>query len=272
MRPSLVIVEGNISAGKSTLTRDLAATLGYRVFLEPTTTNPYLADFYRDPKRFALKMQIYMLRRRYRVYLAALKHIVETGEGAVLDRSIFSDWVFAEKNRLDGNIDSEGFWYYTQLRAKMLEQLPYPHFTVYLDVAPGVCHERIHGVRKRAAEVDSGIPLEYLQGLDTCYQLFLREMRAQGSTIVSFDWANFGSVDQIKSEMVRSEAAAPAAPWNASILKMVTSSRDNIRERMRVSSDEDQDWSDEDEDDLIASNQAELQTLAPQSPGEDARG
>jgi NADH dehydrogenase (ubiquinone) 1 alpha subcomplex subunit 10 len=135
MRPSLVIIEGNISAGKSTLTRDLAAALGYRVFLEPTTTNPYLADFYRDPKRFALKMQIYLLRRwapkkclswrvrsggllpcccwwcvqmlfsltsgalfrRYRVYIAALKHIVSTGEGVVLDRSIFSDWVFAEK-------------------------------------------------------------------------------------------------------------------------------------------------------------------------------
>jgi deoxyadenosine/deoxycytidine kinase len=63
MRPSLVIIEGNISAGKSTLTRDLASALGYRVFLEPTTTNPYLADFYRDPKQFALKMQIYLLRR-----------------------------------------------------------------------------------------------------------------------------------------------------------------------------------------------------------------
>jgi deoxyadenosine/deoxycytidine kinase len=34
----------------------------------------------------------------------------------VLDRSIFSDWVFAEKNRLDGNIDADGFFYYTKLR------------------------------------------------------------------------------------------------------------------------------------------------------------
>lgn len=149
MRPLLVIIEGNISAGKSTLTRDLATHLGYRVFLEPTTTNPYLSDFYRNPKQFALKMQIYLLRRRYKVYLAALNHIVSTGEGAVLDRSIFSDWVFAEKNRLDGNIDTQGFWYYTQLREKMLERLPFPHTTVYLDVDPTECYNRIHDVRKR---------------------------------------------------------------------------------------------------------------------------
>lgn len=40
---SLVIVEGNISAGKSTLCRDLATILDYELYLEPTETNPYLA-------------------------------------------------------------------------------------------------------------------------------------------------------------------------------------------------------------------------------------
>jgi deoxyadenosine/deoxycytidine kinase len=57
MQP-LIIIEGNISAGKSTLTRELAEALNYRVFLEPTSTNPFLADFYRDPKKYALRMQV----------------------------------------------------------------------------------------------------------------------------------------------------------------------------------------------------------------------
>lgn len=57
MQP-LIIIEGNISAGKSTLTKELAAALGCRVFLEPTSTNPFLADFYRDPKKYALRMQV----------------------------------------------------------------------------------------------------------------------------------------------------------------------------------------------------------------------
>jgi deoxyadenosine/deoxycytidine kinase len=39
---------GNISAGKSTLCRELAASLGFELFLEPVVTNPYLELYYGD--------------------------------------------------------------------------------------------------------------------------------------------------------------------------------------------------------------------------------
>jgi hypothetical protein len=42
----LIILEGNISAGKTSLARDLGRLLDYHVFLEPTVTNPYLERFY----------------------------------------------------------------------------------------------------------------------------------------------------------------------------------------------------------------------------------
>ena len=38
----LVIVEGNIGVGKTTLTQKLADDLKYKVFLEPSTDNPFL--------------------------------------------------------------------------------------------------------------------------------------------------------------------------------------------------------------------------------------
>lgn len=41
-KAKLLIVEGNIGVGKTTLTKKLADKLGYRIFLEPTTENPYL--------------------------------------------------------------------------------------------------------------------------------------------------------------------------------------------------------------------------------------
>jgi deoxyadenosine/deoxycytidine kinase len=91
----LIIIEGNISAGKSTLTRELAQALGYRVFLEPTSTNPFLADFYRDPKRYALRMQVYLLRRRFHTYVAAVQHMLETGQVCCLWLAQFDlpDWL-----------------------------------------------------------------------------------------------------------------------------------------------------------------------------------
>lgn len=42
LKAKLLIVEGNIGVGKTTLTKKLADKLMYRIFLEPTTENPYL--------------------------------------------------------------------------------------------------------------------------------------------------------------------------------------------------------------------------------------
>ena len=81
---ALVIVEGNISAGKSTLCRDMAAILNYKVFLEPTLANPYLGKFYQNPKKWALRMQIWLLKQRFNTYVTGLRHVLETGAGECL--------------------------------------------------------------------------------------------------------------------------------------------------------------------------------------------
>ena len=75
----IVLVEGNIGAGKTTLIRDLADELGFRVFLEPTSKNPYLAKFYADPKKYALKLQLWIFRQRFLIYVAAVKHVLLKG-------------------------------------------------------------------------------------------------------------------------------------------------------------------------------------------------
>ena len=52
----LIIVEGNIAAGKSTLCKDLATILNYGLFIEPTDSNPYLEKYYKEPKKYAYKI------------------------------------------------------------------------------------------------------------------------------------------------------------------------------------------------------------------------
>ena len=58
------------------------------------------------------------------------------------------------------------------LRHHLLADLPLPHATIYLNVSPEVCFERIHKLRQRDCE--STIPVEYLAGLDECYGRLLR--------------------------------------------------------------------------------------------------
>lgn len=42
LSPKLIVVEGNIGVGKSTLAQKIADDLDFKLFLEPSTENPYL--------------------------------------------------------------------------------------------------------------------------------------------------------------------------------------------------------------------------------------
>ena len=58
-------IAGMIGAGKSTLAAALGQTLNLPVYYEPVGDNAYLADFYRDTKRYSFATQIYLLNRRF---------------------------------------------------------------------------------------------------------------------------------------------------------------------------------------------------------------
>jgi len=188
--PKLVVIEGNISAGKTTLTRVFSKSNNCKVFVEPANENPFLSLFYQNPRKWALPLQLWILRLRYVTYLQALEHVATSGNVAVLDRSIFSDWVFAEQNRRDGNISQAGFNYYLSLRNSMMSSLPLPGLMIYLDVTSQECHRRVHDVRQRSCE--SGIPLEYLSGLSSCYASLVQEMQSRGCSVTAVNWNGFG--------------------------------------------------------------------------------
>ena len=77
---NIVLVEGNIGIGKTTLCRELAKRLKYKAFFEPATENPYLEKFYSNPKKYALQLQLWIFNQRCHTYADALKHIAQTGK------------------------------------------------------------------------------------------------------------------------------------------------------------------------------------------------
>lgn len=156
---------------------------------------------------------------------------------------IFSDIVFAEKNYKDGNFSREGYDYYLQLREQLLAQLPAPHVVLHLDVSAKVCYDRIHNLRKRvrlrlptppplppprrsrawgsppappryscAQNCEGGIPLDYLAGLEECYQNFVARMRDTGR-VLSLPWTDFGANTDVVSLLQGELDAVQGATW-----------------------------------------------------------
>jgi len=199
----MIIIEGNIGAGKSTLTTQLCEALGARAFFEPVKTNPYLEKYYEDPKRYALPMQFYLMSNRYAQHQEGIEHIWKTGQPCIFDRSIYGDFIFAKRNWLDGNMSRLDFENYNKMREVMLKGLMVPHVTLYLDSSPETCLKNIN-TRDRGCE--NGIPLEYLQGLDDLYRELTYELKQKGSEVVEIDWNEFRPINYILEKL---EAQVP---------------------------------------------------------------
>ncbi|HWU36586.1 MAG TPA: deoxynucleoside kinase, partial [Candidatus Acidoferrum sp.] len=56
--PRYIVVEGPIGVGKTSLVDLLSERLGARKLLEVADDNPFMPNFYREPKRFAFQTQL----------------------------------------------------------------------------------------------------------------------------------------------------------------------------------------------------------------------
>ncbi|MFO8065904.1 MAG: deoxynucleoside kinase [Spirochaetota bacterium] len=159
----MIIIEGQIGVGKTTMGEILEKEAGVPLFRE--LTNPYtlnlLDRFYADKKRWAFTLQIHFLNERFRM----IKDIFKNG-GGTLDRSIFGDRIFAEMLYDDGDMLEEEFQTYSTLLENMLEHAQNPDLLIYLDSTVDTALERI---KKRNRGLESEIPRDYLEHLNARY-------------------------------------------------------------------------------------------------------
>ncbi len=173
----VIWVEGIIGSGKTRLTKALAEALELRALFEPVKSNPYLSRFYNNPKRWAFPMQIELLHRRYAMQkLAAFEATMAGGhQGAVLDRGLPGDRVFAKLHMLKGNMSEMEWDTYERAYDTMTCSLIPPSLLIYLEVDPEVALER---VVKRARNAEVGIGIDYLRELHKGYLDLLVEIES----------------------------------------------------------------------------------------------
>ena len=167
MAKHLVLVAGNIGAGKTTLTERIGARLGWWTGYESVADNPYLSDFYGDMRAWSFHLQIFFLGHRADQYLIAARD----ARSAILDRSIYEDThIFARALHHLGNLNERDYLAYRKLFELVVNGLPRPDLLIYLKAPVPVLMERI---RRRARNMETGITTEYLTLLDSFYEEWL---------------------------------------------------------------------------------------------------
>lgn len=172
MQKQFIAIAGNIGAGKSTLTRMLAAALGWQPFLEADAENPYLADFYVDMRRWSFHSQVFYLGKRLEHHRLLLDH----PSSVVQDRTVYEDAeIFARNLFEQGNMVERDYDAYRRLYRSISAFLPPPTLIVYLraDVDTLMAH-----IQKRGRDYERNIAPEYLAQLNGFYEAWIEDWTA----------------------------------------------------------------------------------------------
>lgn len=168
MPKQLILVAGNIGAGKTSLTERIGDRLGWTTAYESIIGNPYLADFYADMRKWSFHLQVFLLGHRAQQHL----DLAADPNSAVLDRSIYEDaYIFARALNHLGNLADVDYTSYLTLFELVVKSLPSPDLLIYLHAPVSLLIERIH---RRARDIETGITPEYLTLLDSYYEEWIQ--------------------------------------------------------------------------------------------------
>jgi deoxyadenosine/deoxycytidine kinase len=168
MKKRLILVAGNIGAGKTSLTERLGGRLGWRTAFESVADNPYLPDFYADMRQWSFHLQIFFLGHRAEQHM----ELARDPQSAIADRSIYEDaYIFARALHHMGNLSERDYLAYRRLFDLVISNLPSPDLLIFLKAPVSVLMGRIH---RRGREIESGITDEYLGLLESFYDDWLR--------------------------------------------------------------------------------------------------
>jgi deoxyadenosine/deoxycytidine kinase len=164
-----IAIAGNIGAGKSSLLEFLTGTYDVAPFYEPNDANPYLADFYRDMRRWAFSSQLFFLSNKFRIHQEA-----DRTTGVVIqDRTIFEDAeIFATALHQMRKIDRRDWDTYWSFYQTILRSIRPPDLMIYLRCSIRTLRKRI---RLRGRPMEQAIPLAYLKRLDRLYEQWIAD-------------------------------------------------------------------------------------------------
>ena len=180
-----IAIAGNIGSGKTTLTRLLAEHYGWAPKYEDVDVNPYLSDFYNDMQRWSFNLQIYFLNKRFQDVV----DILNAAENVIQDRTIYEDArIFAPNLHSMGLMSTRDFENYKSLFDLMISLIKPPDLLIYLRSSiPNLVHQ----IHKRGRAYESGIRIDYLEGLNDRYEEWIQGYKDGKKLIINVDDLKF---------------------------------------------------------------------------------
>ncbi len=178
-----LVIEGNIGAGKTSLSKLIAERKKGKLFLEQYAENPFLPKFYENPERYSFPLELSFLADRYN----QLKNNLSSFD--LFNELIVSDYFFMKSLIFSAHtLQEDEYRLYRQLFDIIYSTLPKPDLYVYLHKSTDLL---LKNISKRGREYEKNISDEYLKGIETGYFNFFKQQNQMKIVVIDTNNIDF---------------------------------------------------------------------------------
>ncbi len=160
-----IAIEGNIGAGKTSLSKMMSDEFNAKLVLERFADNPFLPKFYEDKERFAFPLEMSFLADRYQQLSDDLAQLDLFKNFVVSDYYIFKSLIFAQIT-----LQKEEYILYRKMFDIMYKEITKPDLYVYLYQNT---KRLLKNIKKRGRKYEQNIEASYLQKIHDGYKNFI---------------------------------------------------------------------------------------------------
>jgi len=167
MNHRYIAIEGNIGAGKTTISQLLSQHYNAKLVLEEFAENPFLSKFYENPKQYAFPLELFFLAERFKQQQEVIK------KNDLFQELIISDYLFTKCLLFAKvNLPDEEYRLYQKMFDVFAQQLTTPDILIYLHAPVN----KLQGnIKKRNRKFEQSIPDEYLFKIQETYTSYIKQ-------------------------------------------------------------------------------------------------
>ena len=167
MNHRYIAIEGNIGAGKTTLSQLLSKHYNAKLVLEEFAENPFLTKFYENPKQYAFPLELFFLAERFKQQQELIK------KNDLFQELIISDYLFTKCLLFAKvNLPDEEYRLYQKMFDVFSLQLTPPDILIYLHAPVN----KLQGnIKKRNRKFEQAIPDDYLFRIQETYTSYIKQ-------------------------------------------------------------------------------------------------
>ena len=178
-----LVIEGNIGAGKTTLSKMLAEEFNAKLILEQFADNPFLPKFYNDQERYSFPLELSFLADRYNQIKNELLHPDLFYSFLVADYYFAKSSIFAQNTLKD-----DEYHLFRQIFDMVFDSTPKPDLYVYLHANS---NQLLRNIEKRGRSYEQNITSGYLGKIQKGYFNFFKQITSFPILVIDINDIDF---------------------------------------------------------------------------------